>query len=255
MEKTSNNRLGRMVVAGLVVALALAGVACESQNGANQEDDEAEAVQAQKSDEAPESGENEGEKAGAAAKDETSAGAEGDEAPEKAVVGKPAPDFTLTDTSGEEHTLSDYEGEIVVLEWTNKKCPYVQRHYKEETMTSTLDELGGSESVKWFAIDSSHFATAEASKKWKQKYEAPYPFLIDDEGEVGRTYGAKTTPHMYVIDKEGVLRYKGAIDNDKRGRKENPTNYVLKAVKALQNGKSIEKPSTKPYGCSVKYSG
>lgn len=230
-------------------AVVLAGVACESPGASANEGDEAKSVEvkdekvegasSEPANEADESGKETAER----------------EAPETATVGEPAPDFTLEDTSGEKHTLSEHRGELVVLEWTSTECPYVVRHYDEETMASTIEDLGGDDEVRWMAIDSSHFATPEASKKWKEKYGVEYPILMDPEGEVGEKYEAKTTPHMYVIDKEGILRYKGAIDDDPQGRSESPTNYVVEAVGALQEGKSPEKRSTKPYGCSVKYGG
>lgn len=242
-------------------AVALAGVACESPGVSANEGDEAKSVEAkdQKA-EGDDSKKGERGEKGASSEPANEEGESGKEtaereAPETATVGKPAPDFTLEDTTGEKHTLSEYRGELVVLEWTSTECPYVVRHYDEETMTSTIDELGGDDEVRWLAIDSSHFATPEASKKWKEKYGVEYSFLMDPEGEVGEKYQAKTTPHMYVIDKEGILRYKGAIDDDPQGRSESPTNYVVEAAGALQDGKSPEKRSTKPYGCSVKYGG
>jgi peroxiredoxin len=174
------------------------------------------------------------------------------QAPATAKVGEPAPDFTLTDQAGEQHTLSDYRGQIVVLEWLNPECPYVQRHYDSGTMR-TLAEDYPDEKVKWLAIDSSHFVKPEDSRKWRNKYDLPYPILQDPEGKVGRTYQAKTTPHMFVIDAEGTLRYAGGIDDDPRGRKEDPTNYVEQAVDALLEGEKPPVSKAKPYGCTVKY--
>jgi peroxiredoxin len=169
-----------------------------------------------------------------------------------AEVGKPAPDFTLTDASGKEHKLSDYKGKHVVLEWTNPTCPYVVRHYDAKTMTTTADASG--DDVVWLAVDSSNFVKAEEAKAWKEKHGIAYPILLDAKGDVGRTYAAKTTPHMYVVDKEGVLRYSGAIDDDPRGEKKGEaTNYVTTTLEALKAGKEVETSQTKPYGCSVKY--
>lgn len=200
-------------------------------------------------------GEDADEKKGAVAKaggdekvDEAKDGAEDQGG---ATVGEPAPDFTLTDQAGEEHELSAYKGKIVVLEWTNPTCPYVERHYKAKTMSETLK--AGGEDVVWLAVDSSHTVKPEDTKKWRDEQGFSYPVLLDAEGEVGKTYGAKTTPHMYVIDTEGVLRYSGAIDDDDRGKKEDATNYVAGAVKALKAGEKVEPSETKPYGCSVKY--
>jgi peroxiredoxin len=234
--------------------LALVAIGCDRQSEATGGGDEAKAVEAddQETDEGADEGDSE--KSGSAANDKGQKEND-DEAPETATVGKPAPDFTLVDETGEEHTLSDYRGETVVLEWTNPECPYVQRHYKSGTMTQTLEELGGSEEVTWLAIDSSHFNKPEDSKAWKKKHGFDYPVLQDPEGEVGQTYGAKTTPHMYVIDGEGVLRYKGAIDDSPNGEKEDPTNYTLRAVQALHSDAKVDPRTTKPYGCSVKYDG
>jgi len=130
----------------------------------------------------------------------------------------------------------------------------VERHHEAETMTSVLDEVGdGEPSVQWLAVDSSHFTEAEPWKEWRNEYGIDYPVLLNPEGDVGKTYGAKTTPHMYVIGPEGKLRYKGAIDDAPQGEKEDPTNYVQKAVEEIQNGDEVAKPSTEAYGCSVKY--
>lgn len=169
-----------------------------------------------------------------------------------AAVGQPAPDFELTDETGKSHKLSDYEGKIVVLEWTNPGCPYVVRHYEADTMQKTWDAVG-SEKVVWLAVDSSNFVKPEDSAKWKAEEAFKYPVLQDPSGKVGRMYEARTTPHTYVVDAEGVLRYAGAIDSDPRGGGENVTNYVSEAVNALIAGQPVPTASTKPYGCSVKY--
>lgn len=179
------------------------------------------------------------------------------EASGEAVVGEEAPDFTLEDVSGEEHILSDYRGEVVVLEWFNFDCPYVERHYDEGTFDSVLEEAGGTEEVTWLAIDTTSDHDAEDIRQWKEESsdlrEHDYPYLVDTDGAVGRMYDAQTTPHMYVIDEEGVLRYKGGIDDDPRGREEERTNYVENALTAMQAGESIETTEAEPYGCSVKY--
>ncbi len=264
-------RMRTMIVG--VTSLALLAVAgCDNANSQNSK--EAEAVESQKqesNEKRADSSKDKSEKSGDDKQDDSKPGSaaksgESDskqtqdrkEAPRKAELGKPAPDFKLEDETGEVHQLSDYEGKTVVLEWTSPECPYVVRHYKEaETMTKTLDTLGGSDKVKWLAIDSSHFNKPKDSKKWKEKQGFGYPVLQDPEGQVGKIYGAKTTPHMYVVDKEGVLRYKGAIDDDPRGDKtyDKRTNYVAQAVQALHNGEDISPKTTDPYGCSVKYGG
>lgn len=169
-----------------------------------------------------------------------------------ATVGKAAPDFTLKDQEGKEHKLSELKGKVVVLEWTNPNCPYVVRHYKADTMIKAHKELGPDE-IAWMAIDSSNSVTPEESKKWREAEGFDYPVLQDAEGAAGKLYGAKTTPHMFVIDKEGVLRYAGAIDDNAREDVETPRNYVIEAVTALKEGKTPEVTETKPYGCSVKY--
>lgn len=173
----------------------------------------------------------------------------------KAKVGEPAPDFTLMDHDGKEVTLSALKGKPVVLEWTNPTCPYVVRHYTDKTMSKTHDASGGTDEVVWLAIDSSHFVTAEKAASWREKEGFAHPVLMDASGEVGKIYGASTTPHMFVIDSEGKLVYSGAIDDNDRGDKkpEEVTNYVGKALEALKEGKPVDVTETKSYGCSVKY--
>lgn len=174
-------------------------------------------------------------------------------AAEVAEVGKAAPEFSLTDEAGKVHKLSDYKGKIVVLEWTCATCPFVVRHYEDKTMSKTHEQ--GGEDVVWLSVNSSHFAKADEDAAWKKKEGFSYPVLQDPSGDVGRLYGARTTPHMYVVDKEGKLAYNGAIDDNPRGKNESPKNYVLDAINALKEGKPVETSSTKPYGCSVKYKG
>ena len=142
---------------------------------------------------------------------------------------------------------------MVVLEWINPECPYVQRHYKANTMSKTHKAIG--EDVVWLAIDSSNFVKPKHSKSWREKHGFDHPVLQNPSGDVGKMYEAKTTPHMYVIDKEGVLRYQGAIDDSPMGKKDSPTNYVKQAAQAIKNGEDVPNKTTKPYGCSVKYEG
>ncbi|AXA36513.1 MAG: thioredoxin family protein [Candidatus Sumerlaea chitinivorans] len=167
-------------------------------------------------------------------------------------IGSAAPDFELKDSSGKVHRLSDYKGKIVVLEWINPTCPFVKRHYKANTMKS-LAEKYAKDGVVWLAIDSSHFVTAEDAQKWIEQNKLSYPILIDADGKVGNLYGAKTTPHMFIVNKDGTLAYRGAIDDDPRGEKEKPLNYVDAALAKLVAGQAPETVETKPYGCSVKY--
>jgi peroxiredoxin len=173
-------------------------------------------------------------------------------AAETAEVNKPAPAFTLKDEAGKEHSLAQYQGKIVVLEWTNPGCPFVKRHYQSETMQTTLKGFDA-QKVVWLAVDSSSSNTPDKSAAWKKEKGFTYPVLQDPEGKVGRAYGAKTTPHMYVIDEKGVLRYAGAIDDDPRGKSAKAVNHVKAAVDALVGGKAVPATTTEPYGCTVKY--
>jgi len=167
-------------------------------------------------------------------------------------VGQTAPDFTLRDQDGQRHRLQSLRGKIVVLEWTNPQCPFVKRHYDADTMTDLAADLPGDQ-VVWMAIDSSNFITPAASRRWRAAESIPYPILQDPSGEVGRRYGARTTPHMFVIDGQGKVRYAGAIDDDAYGRDDDPDNHVADAVRALLAGRAPNPSSTTPYGCSVKY--
>ncbi|MCG3172290.1 MAG: Thiol-disulfide oxidoreductase ResA [Myxococcota bacterium] len=170
-----------------------------------------------------------------------------------AEVGKPAPAFTLKDETGKAHSLKDYAGKIVVLEWTNPKCPFVERVYENKRMTSLAASYKGNDKVIWLAVDSSSYNTPEKSKEWKKKHGFAHPTLQDPEGITGKAYGAKTTPHMYVVDEKGVLRYAGAFDDDAKGKSEKPKNYVQAAVDALLKGEAPKESSVTPWGCSVKY--
>jgi peroxiredoxin len=148
--------------------------------------------------------------------------------------------------------LSDFSGKVVVLEWINWDCPFVQRHYEEGTMSNLAGKFKDQD-VVWLAINSTHYATSDADKEWIQKYSLPYSILSDSSGEVGKMYDAKTTPHMYVIDKSGTLVFAGGIDDDPRGESEKPTNYVKKALMEVLAGNAVRTAESKPYGCSVKY--
>jgi peroxiredoxin len=169
-----------------------------------------------------------------------------------AAVGRPAPDFTLADQAGTQHRLSQYRGKIVVLEWVNPGCPYVQRHYQARTMRELVEAFPG-DRVQWLAIDSSHFVQPADSEAWRREHGLPYPILQDASGDVGRRYEARTTPHMFVIDGQGTLRYAGAIDDDPRGRNAQRTNHVRTAVQALLDGRDPPLSTSEPYGCTVKY--
>ncbi len=171
-------------------------------------------------------------------------------------IGERAPNFTLTDLDGKKHDLKAYleDGKTVVLEWFNPGCPWVKRAHESDTMKTTFDRFK-KEDVVWLAINSGapgkqghgEKVNAEAKKKWNIEY----PILLDEDGKVGKAYGAKTTPHMYVISSEGVLVYKGAIDNQKKDSGEE--NHVKQGLQQHLAGETVEKPQTKAYGCMVKY--
>jgi len=169
-----------------------------------------------------------------------------------ASLGQPAPDFTLRDHSGKEVTLSAYQGKIVVLEWINPDCPFVQRHYNQETMKKLADKYRDQD-VVWLAVNSTHYMDDANNRQWAERFTLPYPILDDKAGTVGETYGAKTTPHMYIIDRQGKLVYNGAIDDDPRGQSQSPLPYVDNALQQLVKGETVEVKETRPYGCSVKY--
>lgn len=179
----------------------------------------------------------------------------------EAVVGKPAPEFTGTDSNGKAHKLSDFKGKTVVLEWTNPECPYVVKHYSVGNMQKIQSDAT-KDGVVWLSINSSAegkegFQTAEQANKYMTEQKAvPTARIADPTGVIGKLYGAKTTPHMFVINAEGTLVYAGAIDdNDSFKSDVIPTskNYVTAALKDLKDGKPVTTASTKAYGCGVKY--
>ncbi len=161
--------------------------------------------------------------------------------------------FLLTDQSGKNIRLSDYNDKIVVLEWINPDCPFVKRHYEEKTMVN-LEKRYSNKNIVWLAINSTYYMKIDDNKQWADAYNISYHILDDNSGLTGKAYNAKTTPHMYIIDK-GKLVYEGAIDDDKYGRKKINTriNYVDNALMQLTSGNPVEISETKPYGCSVKY--
>lgn len=165
-------------------------------------------------------------------------------------VGDTAPEFTLMDTAGNKVSLSDSKGKIVVLEWLNPDCPYVKRHYEAGTMKNLATAHDG---VVWLTINSTHYMDAAANAKFKADHDLPYTILVDQDGTVGKLYGAATTPHMYIIDTDGKIAYMGAIDDDPRGSSDAPMNYVDAALGELEAGEAVTTADTKPYGCSVKY--
>jgi len=180
-------------------------------------------------------------------------------APEQAEVGKLAPDFTLTDTQGETHTLSDYvgEGKIVVLEWFNPDCPFVKKvHENHKTMVETYQAFAD-KNIVWLAINSGAPGKQgygqERNAKAKEDYAMPYPILLDESGQVGMTYGAKTTPTLFVINAKGEILYDGPLDNIPNPNEVGDVNYVKDVLGACCNGKDVDPKKVKSYGCSVKY--
>ena len=170
-------------------------------------------------------------------------------------VARKAPEFTLKSFDGKNISLSDYKGKFIVLEWFNYECPFVLRHYSSSATMIGLANKYKDKNVVWLAINSTSHATPEANIEFVEKRKLSYPILDDRSGTVGRAYGAKTTPHMYVIDAKGSIAYQGAIDNDERGRKgSNAINYVDKALAELTSGKEVSATDTMSYGCTVKYS-
>ena len=181
------------------------------------------------------------------------AGQQGNQAMTKAKVGEAAPEFTLKDTDGKDVSLSDHKGKLVVLEWFNPDCPVVQRWYDDGGMNKVFDKYKDKD-VVWLAINTTAGHSVDADKKAMEKWSIERPVLNDADGKVGKMYGAKTTPHMYVIDKEGRLAYAGGIDDDPSGRKgDKAVNYVGKALDELLAGESVSTPESTPYGCNVKY--
>ncbi len=164
-----------------------------------------------------------------------------------------APAFTLKNYDGTTVSLSDYKGKIVVLEWFNYECPFVKYHYEKAKTMTTLAEKYKDKNVIWLAINSTAHLTTEKNKEYAQKHNINTPILDDRTSKTGRAYGAKTTPHMFVIDTEGKIAYAGAIDNSPLGRKETVVNYVDKALSELTAGVAVSVSNTEPYGCSVKY--
>lgn len=165
-----------------------------------------------------------------------------------------APAFGLKSFDGKTVKLSDYRGKIVVLEWFNMECPFSLYHYKTKNTMAELAKKYKSKNVVWFAVNSTNHTTQAANKTFAEKYKLAFPILDDRSGKVGRAYGAKTTPHIFVINPRGRIVYDGAIDNAPMGKtKEGIVNYVDNVLAELTAGKDISIKNTKPYGCTVKY--
>lgn len=177
------------------------------------------------------------------------------------VVGQPAPAFSALDSNGQTRKLSDYLGKTVVLEWTNDGCPYVGKHYNSGNMQNLQKEATGA-GVVWLSIISSapgkqgNVTGAEANELTTSRGAHPSAVLLDPTGAVGHTYEAQTTPHMFVIDAKGTLRYMGAIDDKpvaSPASLQGARNYVREALNDLAQGQPVAETTTEPYGCSVKY--
>ena len=185
--------------------------------------------------------------------------------PKTAELGEPAPDFTLLDLEGKQHSLKDHEGHIVVLEWFSASCPYsgkdsqksIHAKGRSAALHKNLKEVDGE--LVYLLIDSTARRKSKdevigAAKAAQEKWKIEAPILIDYSGDVGHLYKAQTTPHMFVIDAAGVLRYQGAFDADKRGSTGGKApNHVLEAVKKLKAGEAPDPARTRPWGCGVKY--
>lgn len=178
-----------------------------------------------------------------------------------AAVDKAAPAFKLVDSTGKARSLSDFKGKTVVLEWTNHECPFVKKHYGSGNMQAQQRDATG-DGVVWLSINSSapgkqgHVDGAAAESIRSKARTAQTAYLLDPDGTVGRAYAAKTTPHMYIIDAKGVLRYAGAIDSIPSADTADiakATRYVPQALAELAAGKPVSVKVTRPYGCSVKY--
>ena len=177
-----------------------------------------------------------------------------------ATVGQAAPDFMATDALGKTHKLSDFKGKHVVLEWTNPGCPFVVKHYSGNMQA--LQKEFTVRGVVWLAITSTekgsyeYFPPAKLMNWVNDKQAKPTALLMDEPGKIGQLYNAKTTPHMYIINPQGVLVYSGAIDSVPSARVDDiktATNYVRQGLNEALSGKSISVASTRSYGCSVKY--
>lgn len=175
----------------------------------------------------------------------------------EAAIGQKAPDFTLKDIDGKTHKLSEHAGKIVVLDWVNPDCPVCRGVHKDGRIAKMLGEFKSAGDVVFLAINSTHYMPAEKNREALEGYKVKYPVLLDADGTVGNLYGAKTTPHLFVIDTTGVLRYQGAIDDDRTGKNTQEgkpvINYAVNAVKQIKAGETVSPNSVPSYGCGVKY--
>lgn len=178
-----------------------------------------------------------------------------------ATLGQPAPDFTLPDLDGKAVSMSEFKGKRVVLEWFNPGCPFVKAAHTEGSLVDAAKKASD-KGVVWIAINSNAPGKqghgVDANRQGRDAFGISHPVLLDESGEVGKTYGATNTPHMFVIDEKGTLVYAGAIDNSPDGEGKTPSDgrlvsYVAQALAELDAGKPVSVSQTKAYGCSVKY--
>lgn len=179
-----------------------------------------------------------------------------------AEVGKAAPDFTLTDLNGQKRSLSEFKGKTVVLEWVNQECPFVIKHYDKSGNMPKTQQAAAQDGVVWLQINSGHpgaqgdFDAAKVADWQKRHAVVSTAYFRDQDGQVGKLYDARTTPHMYVIDPAGTLVYVGGIDDIRSSKPEDiakATNYVIAALADLKAGQPVRTKNSQPYGCSVKY--
>jgi peroxiredoxin len=170
--------------------------------------------------------------------------------------GRRAPDVELKSFDGRTYKLSDLEGRIVVLEWFNPSCPFSQYHYNTKSTMVDLANKYKDKEVVWLAVNSTSNTDPQANLAFAKEHKLPYPIIDDRSGRIGRAFGARTTPHVFVIDKDGIVAYQGAIDNAPMGKVEANVaniNYVDQAISQLLAGQQVTTPVTPSYGCSVKY--
>lgn len=176
-------------------------------------------------------------------------------------VGQPAPAFTVTDSNGRQHSLSDFRGRTVVLEWTNAECPFVKKFYEPGAM-QRMQADATRNGVVWLTVNSGapgkqgHVTPAQANAKMKAAGFNSTAYIPDPDGTLGRLYGARTTPHMFVIDPKGILVYAGGIDDTPTANSADiakARNFVQLALADIAAGRPVATPTSRPYGCSVKY--
>lgn len=177
-------------------------------------------------------------------------------------IGQPAPDFEVIDTAGQTHTLADYAGRLLILEWTNHDCPFVRKHYGAGNMQDQQRLAREEHDAVWLTVISSkpgtqgHVSAAEADDLTASRSALPNAVLLDESGDMGRAYDARVTPHMYIIDAEGTLRYMGGIDSNPSANPDDipdSTQYVVVALEQMAAGEEVTQTTTRPYGCTVKY--